>query len=159
VANLQLPLWVEYVKALGGPIVALIAACIGGGIASQQWRTARNKLKLDLFDKRLKVYQHAVELLQEIWSPTPTEVDKYLELSRGVSGVVWLFDSDVSKYVNELVERGRKAMYKPEVDYNPMTDEQKVVAVVTHFRTNMRSMEADAAVLNNVFAPYLKVQH
>ena len=63
--TVNLPLWVEYVKALGTPVVAIVAASIAGAIAYRQLRTARNKLKLDLFDKRMAVYQNAVQLITE----------------------------------------------------------------------------------------------
>lgn len=44
--------WTAYVSAFGLPIVAAVAAAI----AFYQWKTARNKLKLDLFEKRIAVY-------------------------------------------------------------------------------------------------------
>jgi hypothetical protein len=62
----SLPIWIEYVKALGTPLAALVAAFIGGFIAYRQMQTAKNKLKLDLFDKRVAVYKAAVDLINSI---------------------------------------------------------------------------------------------
>ncbi len=59
----QLPIWTEYVRVLGTPVVALLAASIAGFIANRQWKTARNKLKLDLFDKRIAIYKLAITAL------------------------------------------------------------------------------------------------
>jgi len=53
----QLPTCVLYVQALGPTIIALAASGIAGYIAFRQWLTARNRLKLDLFDKRFAIYQ------------------------------------------------------------------------------------------------------
>ena len=44
--------WTEYISPIGIPIIAAIAAWI----AFRQFQIARNKLKLDLFDKRMEVY-------------------------------------------------------------------------------------------------------
>lgn len=45
------PHWTAYVTAVVVPVIALIAAWI----AFRQWQIARNKLKLDLYDKRMAV--------------------------------------------------------------------------------------------------------
>jgi len=52
--------WIDYLQAALTPSVALIAVYIGW----QQWRTARDKLNLDLFAKRLAIYEALQELLE-----------------------------------------------------------------------------------------------
>ncbi|MGD0137401.1 MAG: hypothetical protein ABSD28_00870 [Tepidisphaeraceae bacterium] len=49
----------DVLKALTPLVIGLLAAYI----AYQQWRTNHRKLKLDLFDRRYKVYQAARQLL------------------------------------------------------------------------------------------------
>jgi hypothetical protein len=56
------PHWTAYVSALLVPLVAIF----GFIIAYQQWRTAQNKLKLDLFDRRFEIYHAARKLLAAI---------------------------------------------------------------------------------------------
>ena len=57
-ASVSIPLfpsdatWLSIAQAVGPTIVAVIVAYV----AIRQWLTARNKLKLDLFDKRLAIY-------------------------------------------------------------------------------------------------------
>lgn len=46
------PHWTAYVSALAVPVVTLLGALIAG----LQWKLARNKLKFDLFERRMKVY-------------------------------------------------------------------------------------------------------
>jgi hypothetical protein len=53
----ELPYCVQLVQALGPTVVAVIAAFIAGYIAWRQWRTAHDKLSLDLFEKRFAVYE------------------------------------------------------------------------------------------------------
>ena len=104
VASVQLPLWVEYVKALGAPIVALIAACIAGCIAYQQWKTARNKLKLDLFEKRLQVYNAAAVIVELINNPYAPDRDHLDECTDKFVGARWLFGREIEQYLNSLKE-------------------------------------------------------
>ena len=50
------PHWTKYITAFSVPVIA----SIGLLIAYRQWKTAQNKLKFELFEKRLKVYNSTV---------------------------------------------------------------------------------------------------
>jgi hypothetical protein len=157
--DVQLPLWVEYAKALGAPIVALVAAGIAGGIAYRQWRTARNKLKLDLFDKRIKVYEAAVELIKEISMPHPVTVNRVTELGKGLGAARWLFGSEVARYAHRLVERGYEASAKQGIEFEGLTKEQKIQLALSFAQNNWRQVDKELAELSDVFAPYLTIEH
>jgi len=79
------------------PVVALI----GAGIAYQQWRTARDKLRLDLFDRRLAVHDAVLKFLGEFSASgviTPALERAYMV---GVSGHQWLFGPEVHQYLEK----------------------------------------------------------
>lgn len=61
-SNVSLPLWISVLQGLLTPTIALLGAYIGW----QQWRTNRNKLKLDLFERRYTMYDAAVQLINSI---------------------------------------------------------------------------------------------
>lgn len=89
------PHWTAYVTALSLPLVAAFGALI----AYRQWRTAQNKLKLDLFERRMSVYQSARDMIGFIASRgkiTPEEQFKYLA---GIQTARWLFGPDVTEYL------------------------------------------------------------
>ncbi len=52
--------WTAYLTALLTPLVAIVAAYV----AFVNARTAKNKLKLDLFDKRIKVFATIRDLIR-----------------------------------------------------------------------------------------------
>jgi Tfp pilus assembly protein PilN len=67
------PKVVEFWRTAGTIAVALIAGIITGVIQYRQWqtahrqsRTAQNKLKLDLFDKRMEVYTKISEIVDRL---------------------------------------------------------------------------------------------
>src|SRR5450755_2316417 len=62
VAPTTQPEWITVLAALLTPVLA----AFGAYIAWQQWRTNRNKLKLDLFERRFTVYDAAIQLINSI---------------------------------------------------------------------------------------------
>lgn len=157
--DVQLPLWVEYTKALGAPIVALIAACIAGGIAYQQWLTARYKLKLDLFDRRMKVYDACSELLRLINMPIRSDYDVVIELVCAVNGHHWLFGQKVISYIDALMERSNEIFKKQKLEVEGLDDGQKIKLALGYFEKTKEEYLRDAEELNVVFAPYMKLKH
>jgi hypothetical protein len=53
------PAWVTVLAALLTPAVAILATIV----ALQQLRTAREKLKLELFDRRLSIHEQTRDVL------------------------------------------------------------------------------------------------
>lgn len=49
--------WAPVLSAFG----VFVVGCIAASIAFQQWRTARTKLQLDLYDRRLAIFEAGVE--------------------------------------------------------------------------------------------------
>lgn len=153
-----LPPWVEYVKALGTPTVALIAALIAGALAYRQWTTARNKLKLDLFDKRMEIYSLSIDMLESVRSidvPDPTAVDK---LERKLHAARWLFNRDVELFLYKLTlatheELKRRPTVKPE-----MTEEDLAKLLETDSRTGS-FYQMSRQSLDKIFNPFLSLKH
>lgn len=85
--------------AVVGAISASVAAwrfgSIQAGIAKQQARTAHNKLRLDLFERRLKVYQAVADYLAEVpmWVPEESKLDDHLPK---FTAARWLFGDEVA---------------------------------------------------------------
>lgn len=74
--------WIDISTALLTPTIAIIAVAIGG----LQWWTNRNRLKLELFDKRYEIYDATRNLLGRITqrgSPSDEDLFTYLIKTRG----------------------------------------------------------------------------
>lgn len=141
----QLPEWVEYVKALGTPVAALIAAAITSLIAYRQWVTARNKLKLDLFDKRMEIYRSAIDLMSEIgYHDSILEWDRVNQLGAPFRAARWLLSEEIANYLEDLMERG----------YQVAGKEKGVTATQAE-----ASMIEEFVKIKSLFAPYLALNH
>jgi hypothetical protein len=158
-ADFQLPVWVEYVKALGAPIVALMAACIAGGIAYQQWKTARNKLKLDLFEKRLQVYNAAAVVVELINNPYAPDRDHLEEWISKFGSARWLFGREVELYLNSLQENANFAyatkLHLQKVDSFVDGDHEWASRVAKSKHDTAQEMRK----LDFVFRDYLQLHH
>lgn len=91
--------WTAYITAFTVPVLAAAAATI----AYRQWRTAQNKLKLDLFDKRMLVYQAARETLGFIATRGSINHEQQIKYLAGIQSSRWLFGPEIHKYLHETL--------------------------------------------------------
>lgn len=91
--------WTAYATALTVPVLAFV----GATIAYRQWRTAQNKLKLDLFDKRMRVYQAARDALGHIASHGKLGNEQQIAYLSGIQEAKWLFGPEVHTYLSETL--------------------------------------------------------
>jgi Zn-dependent M32 family carboxypeptidase len=95
------PQWVTVLSALLTPTVALL----GSYIAWQQWRTAKHKLVLDLFDRRLKVITALKQAMAEILRQDKAEFHHVMEFLRAGNDAAYLFGSDVNDFLDATHKR------------------------------------------------------
>lgn len=88
--------WTQYISAIGIPIIAALAAWI----AFRQFQIARNKLKLELFDKRMEVYSAAREALSNIARQGDLTTEQQIQYLQGTGSARWLFGHEVSNYLD-----------------------------------------------------------
>jgi hypothetical protein len=88
-----------------GVLQALSVLVIGGisaYIAWRQWRTAHDRLKLDLFDRRLAAYQRlkdAVAPINASGKVTNEDTDRF---ARAMYDMRFLFDKETDTCVDEI---------------------------------------------------------
>jgi hypothetical protein len=149
------PHWTSYVSALTVPVIALI----GAGIAFLQWRLAQNKLKLDLFDRRFKIYEGARELLRSVMTSGKAKDDEVFNFLVATREAKWLFDDSIAEYLE-------KEIYHKAVDLQTLDAELVGVPVgekrtknVTAQRKLKEELLAQFKVLDEKFTPYLRLRH
>lgn len=83
-------------------VVTLYIAWQQKQTAKQLARTAENKLRLDLFDRRLPVYEAAITLANYIVSTGGTTHEKASEFSQACKSARFLFNEEMQNYCAEL---------------------------------------------------------
>jgi len=71
-------------------------------IAALQWGVADNKLRLDLFDRRYKVYDATRKFLSLIIREATFTNPDLFEFNAGTSDAQFLFKPDVAEYLAEI---------------------------------------------------------
>lgn len=102
----RLPEWLEYAKVFSTPFVALIAAGIAASIAYQQMKTAKEKLKLDLFDKRYEAYKVVEAMLKAALEKRDVRVEDMAPFFSVVGEAEWLLDADLKTYLSTELKDG-----------------------------------------------------
>jgi hypothetical protein len=153
----QLPDLLEYAKALGAPLVALVAASIAGWIGFRQWATARNKLKLDFFDRRMAIYTLAVEVIDWLADPDYEDASCISRLRDAATSARWLLEPSVEVYANYLVSTARRVRQIGKAADNEIYKDKD--ALREALRQRIQERKNRLAKLNELFDPYLSVKH
>lgn len=92
----------EFSKQMLTPVIAIVATYI----AWQQWKTNKQKLVLDRYDRRLKVYEEVVQILSIILRDAVASYEDLIKFRRAVSEADFLFEPEIIKYIDEIYRRG-----------------------------------------------------
>jgi hypothetical protein len=93
----------ELIKAIPTALIAAIAAYV----AWRQYRVARNKLKLDLFERRYAIFEEVWGILSRIVHHDALDMNHGLAtpFNNLLPKAGFLFGKDVEDYLNEVVRR------------------------------------------------------
>lgn len=98
---------IEVSKGLLTPLIAIVATYV----AWQQWQTNRQKLILDRYDRRLRVYEEVRKILSIILRDAKASYADLLQFRTAVSEADFLFGPEIPEYIDEIYKRGVKLQY------------------------------------------------
>lgn len=149
------PHWTAYVSALLVPMVAVLGAVI----AYRQWRTAQNRLKLDLFDRRFSVFDAARNLIASVVTRGKATDEELFKFLSGTREAKWLSNADIAEYLD-------KQLYRKALDLKCLDSELKGAPVGEERSKNVRKQSElkdwilqQYNVLDEKFSPFLNLQH
>ena len=104
----ELPHWVSYVQALAVPVFLAVIAGFGALIAASQMWIAREKLRLDAFDRlyirRVAIYEATRTFLGAVFNDNISEAD-IKEYGLKTLDAQFLFDDNLFNYLREVLSR------------------------------------------------------
>jgi len=92
----------EISKSLLTPLIAIVATYI----AWQQWKTNKQKLNLERYDRRLRVYEEVIKILSIILRDANASIEDLLKFRTSVSEADFLFGQEIPSYIDEIYKRG-----------------------------------------------------
>jgi hypothetical protein len=144
---------VDYI-ALFLPVATFFLSVAVGIVAWLQWRVAHSKLRLDLFDRRYKVYEATQKFVDSI-NNDPAHVGSYLnDFNAGTSNAEFLFDADVLNYIKLVRTRAVHMRTALEL-YEAQPDGEQRTRNVEKYEADRAWLIEQATAMTKTFAPYL----
>lgn len=104
-----MPEWLSIAEAVARIVLALmtpVLGCLAYTIARRQANIARDKLKLDLFERRYAVYLSVNEWINDLQRRVVPDAE-YTAHIRKMEQAQFLFDKDVNDWLRELRKKAR----------------------------------------------------
>jgi hypothetical protein len=87
--------------------ITFLIAAIATYIAYQQWQTNAHKLKLDLFERRYRIYEEARKLLNVVYPSMTVALSDIAAFNASVVEAKFLFGADIQAYIKEISDQAR----------------------------------------------------
>lgn len=147
--------WVPMLSALLTPTIAIL----GSYIVWQQWRTNRNSLKLDLFERRCAHYEAARKLIGTVLTSGQASSDTTFRFLMNTRGAQFIVGKDIARYFDE-------ELYARAIDLQTLEAELQGVGVGpgrtdnVHRQRDIKTwFNAQNDVLDRRFSPLLQLRH
>ena len=100
-SQVSMQAWIDVFSALLTPVIAAIAVYV----AYQQWQTNRRRLQLDLYDRRLRIYQAVSQFISKVLTGLSPEPQDFSDYWRDTAEADFLFGTDIRDYLRTLAAR------------------------------------------------------
>jgi hypothetical protein len=140
--------------AILSPVATLVVGIAIAFFAYQQWSIARHKLRLDLFEKRYKVYEAAARFLSLIMSLANFNDEDLRAFDIGTMDAVFLYPKHIKEYLHEIRCRAiDMRTYQRQFERLPVGEERNKLVDQNH--NEARWLNEQLVKLPTVFAPFL----
>lgn len=156
--------WILYISSRYKPVVeffgAFLTPVIGIAvtyIAYQQYITNSQKLKLDIYEKRLAIYQKIRRILSIVLRDAKISFEELLEFRTSVAESDFLFGSEITKYIDQIYSRGLNLASSREQFSNlPAGDERR--RLVAENSEHLGWLTDQLPILKTKFNKYLSLK-
>jgi hypothetical protein len=128
-------LWWRVTAPAAQVVTTLVLGLVAGYIAWRQWRTAQDRLVLDLFDRRFQVFYDLTRAIAEAFNKSLVSVDDLNKFDVARERARFLFGPEVPEYLQlvrrhliELIAKERVVSEMPEGEARTRTENQLVAA-------------------------------
>jgi hypothetical protein len=104
----------SFLAAVAATGLAVTFGLIQAGIAKEQARIAEVRLRHDLFERRIAVFNSIRDVLMEVARSSKVSDECWNKFVRGVETTEFLFDQEIARYVADL--RNRVSQFKHVVE-------------------------------------------
>jgi hypothetical protein len=145
-------LWPELIKGVPTALVALIVGLVAAGIALRQYRVARAKLNLDLFEDRYAIFDVITNFLRDHREVANHEFD--VAFRESISKAYFLFGPEIGEFMrtawlnSTALVRARLKLENARGAPRELDAEREVAELESYFVNQ-------SVLLRRRFAPYM----
>ena len=150
------PSWITYLSALLTPAIGVGVVAI----AFLQWQTNKNRLKVELFDRRYQIYRAVKDLIDSIMVEGGVKISEK-EANRfvlAVSESQFLFDKELATYIKSISKKAVK-MAVLERHLKELPAGERRTEVVSELDKVLGWSINQSGILAEKFSPFLKLKH
>jgi len=93
----------ELIKGIPAAFVALVIGLIAAGIAWHQYKVAKGKLNLDLFEQRYEIFEIVWKYISDCTDRSPPErVGSYQAFSNSIPKAYFLFGTEIGDWMTKM---------------------------------------------------------
>jgi hypothetical protein len=137
--------------------LAIVLGAFGAYIAWKQWKTSHLKLKLDLFDRRMRVYLAALESFKAINDTGGVSNEIYFNMVQAIGEAEFLFPQPIVTYLRNLLDatRQHRTLGRRIERAMQIEDQEKVSNLDIEQNELEISIEKKMASITENFRPYM----
>ena len=138
--------------------VSIATLLVTGYIAWQQWQTAKNKFRLDLFDRRFPAFKATMKLAVAATHKGEITQEELREFDLASEGAAFLFDQKIEDYCRKIGEEAFRLsdLAKELSVLSPGGDEHTKCSKIWIERKQW--FEKQVYKIPKLFAPYLRIR-
>lgn len=140
------------------PIATLIVGLFVAFIAWQQWRVAESKLRLDLFDRRYKVFEATRQFVAGIMREATFSDAQLFAFYAATSDAKFLFGEDVVDYLKQIRERSNDMRMHQQL-FQPLQVGEERSRHVQIAHDQLLWIGEQLTEMSTVYSPYLSFSH
>lgn len=99
-----MPSWLVILQGLLTPMIAIVTTYI----AVQQYRASMLKMRIDRYDRMLKIYQETHKFITLVTSESDLEIRQLFEFETATAEADFIFPPEIRVYLNEIFTRANK---------------------------------------------------
>lgn len=146
--------WLQIAQGLLTPLIAIATVYI----AWQQWNATKLKMRIERYERRLRVYQVTHRFISEVLSANKPEITQIFGFYSDTAEADFIFPLRVRKYLDEIFYHANKlnlanTLYKPSEENSPEGYDHAEVCESLRLHTAWFNDQVSYA--REVFKPYL----
>lgn len=147
--------WIDIMQALLTPTIGLVAA----SVAWQQYRLAKQKHDIDIFDRRMQVYKRTVAFLDKCEKNVEISENEFYDWLRDVADAEFLFGQEILDLLTDIEGTSSEIITKEKINppqVRSIDDEYEVVTIDPRDVDRFNDFLSFRGRARELFAPYFQ---